>query len=158
MSFVFLTFGGSFYPKIVEVFYQKSAISEHLHSLRMQGKKIGLVPTMGALHVGHLTLIDFIDPYCDVRVCSVFVNPTQFNNKEDLLLYPRTLEQDLLRLEKQGCDVAFVPSVEEMYGEEETWHLELGALENLLEGSFARDITRALLKLFTSFFPLYSRM
>ena len=88
----------------------KSAVK----SAREAGKSIGLVPTMGALHEGHKSLVDRCRKENDVVVVSVFVNPTQFNNKEDLRTYPRTEEADKALLEAAGCDVVFMPSVEEV--------------------------------------------
>ncbi|KPL05992.1 pantoate--beta-alanine ligase [bacterium SM23_57] len=80
-----------------------------------EGKKIGLVPTMGALHEGHLSLLDIIRPHCDVLVTSIFINPTQFSPNEDLDRYPRDLEGDIERLAVRGCDVVFAPDVDQMY-------------------------------------------
>lgn len=101
------------------------------------GKKIGFVPTMGALHKGHLSLVDTCRNECDLAVCSIFVNPTQFNNAEDLHNYPVTIERDIEMLVAHDCDVLFLPDREEMYpanGKLETYNL--GNLEHVLEGSF----------------------
>ncbi|MDR0363762.1 MAG: pantoate--beta-alanine ligase [Bacteroidales bacterium] len=97
---------------------------------------IGFVPTMGALHQGHLSLIEASVKENDVTACSIFVNPIQFNNQEDLEKYPRTLEHDLTLLEKAGCNLVFVPSVEEMYPEQVLEHYYFGHLENVMEGAF----------------------
>ncbi|MBD2756416.1 pantoate--beta-alanine ligase [Spirosoma validum] len=99
-------------------------------------QKIGLVPTMGALHEGHITLIEKAKQENDVVVSSVFVNPTQFNNADDLARYPRTLQEDTRKLEAAGCDVIFAPSVEEMYPEPVTLRLNFGELETTMEGAF----------------------
>ena len=82
-----------------------------------EGKKIGLVPTMGALHEGHLSLLDVIRPHCDVLVTSIFVNPTQFGPNEDLDRYPRDLKGDVEKLSARGCDVVFAPDINQMYPE-----------------------------------------
>jgi len=79
------------------------------------GKRIGLVPTMGALHEGHLSLLDIIRPHCDVLITSIFVNPTQFGPNEDLNLYPRDLEGDIAKLSARRCDVVFAPDTDQMY-------------------------------------------
>jgi pantoate--beta-alanine ligase len=97
---------------------------------------IGFVPTMGALHRGHISLIKQSVNENDVTVCSIFVNPIQFNNAEDLEKYPRTLTKDLKLLKKANCDVVFVPTVEEMYPDDVLEHYSFGALENVMEGVF----------------------
>lgn len=96
---------------------------------------IGLVPTMGALHAGHLSLIERARKECDFVVVSDFVNPTQFNNKQDLLTYPRTEAADCEKMEKAGVDVAFIPSVEEMYPEPDTRVFDLGKVAEVMEGA-----------------------
>ncbi|MBO4955303.1 MAG: pantoate--beta-alanine ligase [Muribaculaceae bacterium] len=102
--------------------------------LRRQGRTIGLVPTMGALHAGHLSLIEKARTDCDIVVTSIFVNPTQFNNPEDLRTYPRTVEADCASLEKSGVDFAFIPTVEEMYPEPDTRQFNLGPVAEVMEG------------------------
>ncbi|HIP37659.1 MAG TPA: pantoate--beta-alanine ligase [Crocinitomix sp.] len=98
---------------------------------------VGFVPTMGALHEGHLSLIEAAKKQCDIVICSVFVNPTQFNEKSDLQNYPRTLEKDLQLLKKNGCDIVFTPSVEEMYPtKNEDYFIDLNGLGDVLEGKF----------------------
>ena len=97
-------------------------------------KSIGFVPTMGALHIGHLSLIEASQKKCDITICSIFVNPTQFNKKEDLIKYPRNTAKDLQMLESTNCDVVFIPSVDEMYGEYEQKEFDFGALGDVMEG------------------------
>jgi len=97
--------------------------------------KVGLVPTMGALHAGHVSLIDRARRENDVVVVSVFVNPTQFNNPEDLRTYPRTEEADCAKLEAAGVDFAFIPSVEEIYPEPDTRQFDLGPVAEVMEGA-----------------------
>ena len=108
----------------------KSAVK----SAREAGKSIGLVPTMGALHEGHKSLVDRCRKENDVVVVSVFVNPTQFNNKEDLRTNTRTEEADKALLEAAGCDVVFMPSVEEVYPEPDTRVFNLGPVAEVMEG------------------------
>jgi len=102
------------------------------------GKSVGFVPTMGALHEGHLELIRRSVRENDITVCSIFVNPIQFNNHEDLEKYPRNLLLDEKMLLSQGCDILFAPSVEEMYPstEKEIFDIDFGYLERILEGKF----------------------
>lgn len=102
---------------------------------RAEGKTIGLVPTMGALHDGHMSLMRRARGENDVVVASVFVNPTQFNNKEDLATYPRTEAADCEKLEAAGVDIAFIPSVEEVYPEPDTRQFALGAVAETMEGA-----------------------
>jgi pantoate--beta-alanine ligase len=101
---------------------------------RNQGKSIGFVPTMGALHDGHLSLVNEARRHNDIVVVSVFVNPTQFNNPDDLRTYPRTEEADLAKLREAGVDAAFVPSVQEMYPEPDTRVFNLGPVADVMEG------------------------
>lgn len=97
---------------------------------------ITLVPTMGALHRGHLSLIEQAKQLGDIVVCSIFVNPTQFNDPKDLEIYPRPIQDDIQKLEAVNCDILFNPEVSEMYADNENWHLDIGQLEGLLEGKF----------------------
>jgi pantoate--beta-alanine ligase len=103
---------------------------------RAEGKTIGFVPTMGALHSGHISLIEQSRQQNDLTVCSIFVNPIQFNNADDLRLYPRMPEADLGMLEAAGCDVVFMPSAEEMYPEPVTKQYRFGSLDTVMEGAF----------------------
>ncbi len=107
-----------------------------LTALRAQGKTVGLVPTMGALHAGHASLVKRCVAENDVAVVSVFVNPTQFNDKNDLVKYPRTLEADCRLLEACGVTFAFAPSVEEMYPEPDTRQFSYPPLDTVMEGIF----------------------
>lgn len=102
---------------------------------RQEGRTIGLVPTMGALHAGHVSLIERARKENDIVVVSVFVNPTQFNNPEDLRTYPRTEEADCEKLESAGVDYAFIPTVEEIYPEEDTRVFDLGLVADVMEGA-----------------------
>lgn len=99
-----------------------------------QNKQIGLVPTMGALHAGHVSLIERARKENEIVVVSVFVNPTQFNNPQDLLTYPRTEESDCKKMKAAGVDFAFIPSVEEIYPEPDTRVFNLGPVAEVMEG------------------------
>lgn len=101
---------------------------------REKGKKVGLVPTMGALHAGHISLVKRCVAENDICVVSDFVNPTQFNDKHDLETYPRTLDADCALLEPVGCDYVFAPSVAEMYPEPDTRVFNLGPVAEIMEG------------------------
>ena len=106
-----------------------------LDESRAAGKSVGLVPTMGALHAGHASLVERAVKENDVVVVSVFVNPTQFNDKNDLKNYPRTLDADCALLERIGATVAFAPSVEEMYPEEDIRQFSFAPLDTVMEGA-----------------------
>lgn len=103
---------------------------------QIYGSVIGFVPTMGALHPGHISLINKAKETCDIVVVSIFVNPAQFNNPEDLKHYPRTFERDRAMLAEAECDAIFFPSVEEMYPTPEKGHWDFGLLSSTLEGQF----------------------
>jgi pantoate--beta-alanine ligase len=112
-------------------------LQEHVLVYKELGRTIGFIPTMGALHAGHVSLIERSVKENDVTICSIFVNPTQFNNPDDLKKYPITIEADIDLLEKAGCNILFLPSVDEMYlADEQPSHYNLGNLENLLEGKY----------------------
>lgn len=106
-----------------------------MDAAREAGQTIGLVPTMGALHAGHMSLVDTARHQNDIVVASVFVNPTQFNNPNDLSTYPRTEEADCALLDEHGADYAFIPSVEEMYPEPDTRVFDLGEVAAVMEGA-----------------------
>ena len=110
-------------------------LEEAVEAFRHEGKSVGLVPTMGALHEGHLSLVKRCREENGVVVVSVFVNPTQFNNKEDLRTYPRTEEADKALLAKAGCDIVFMPTVEEVYPEPDTRVFDLGKVAEVMEGA-----------------------
>jgi pantoate--beta-alanine ligase len=137
----------------MKIFTTGEALQKHLLLTRLANKTIGLVPTMGALHQGHLSLIKQAKDHDDEIVCTIFVNPTQFNDPKDLEKYPRTIEADIQMLEQANCDVLFNPDEKEMYDGNEQWHLDIGQLENLLEGKFRpghyQGVTQIVYKLFT---------
>lgn len=134
-----------------------AALKSLLSPSKLAKQKIALVPTMGALHKGHVSLIEVAQQHADLVVCSIFVNPTQFTDPKDLEKYPRPLEHDIKMLEDAGCNVVFMPSVQEMYPEKEHWHIDLGPAEFLLEGEFRRGhyqgVTQIVKKLFDAVDP-----
>lgn len=120
----------------MHVFYKPKDLHTALFAERVKGNKIGLVPTMGALHEGHISLIERSKKENDLTVCSIFVNPLQFNNANDLLKYPRTLEKDIKMLEKAGCDIVFAPDVSTIYVTKPGLAIDFGDLERVMEGKF----------------------
>lgn len=120
----------------MQLFHTIKDVQNYLKSPENLGKSIGFVPTMGALHQGHLSLIQRSKQENDLTICSIFVNPTQFNNPEDLLKYPRTLENDCLLLKQVHCDIVFAPSAEEMYPNLPALSMDFGNLEHVMEGKF----------------------
>ena len=120
----------------MKVIHTIEDLQAELSVLKAQGKKVGLVPTMGALHAGHASLVKRSVNENEVTVVSVFVNPTQFNDKNDLVKYPRTLDADCKLLEACGATYAFAPSVEEMYPEPDTRQFSYAPLDTVMEGAF----------------------
>lgn len=141
----------------MEILKTKIALETFVSPLKAIGKKVALVPTMGALHNGHISLIDLAKQSADVIICSIFVNPTQFTDLKDLEKYPRPIEHDLEMLKNAGCDAVFMPSVDEMYPKKEHWHIDLGPAEFLLEGEFRKGhyqgVTQIVKKLFDAVKP-----
>lgn len=118
------------------LFHTIKELKEAIGPLRMAGKTIGFVPTMGALHEGHISLVKECCAGNDITVVSIFVNPTQFNNPDDLAKYPRTLGQDMKLLEAEtGADFVFAPSVEEVYPEADTRVFDFDPLDKVMEGT-----------------------
>lgn len=118
------------------IFTKIADLRSFLHTTDILSKSKGLVPTMGALHEGHISLINKSLSQNDITICSIFVNPIQFNNATDLEKYPRTLEQDCALLEKAGCDVVFAPEATEMYQQSPVLSMQFGSLETVMEGAF----------------------
>ena len=119
----------------MEIIRTVEKLREAVSSARAAGKTIGLVPTMGALHAGHRSLVDRARRENDIVVVSVFVNPTQFNNPDDLRTYPRTEEADAAILADAGVDYAFMPTAEEVYPEPDTREFDLGPVAAVMEGA-----------------------
>ena len=122
--------------RALEILKTISSVKQHLRTLKSKNLSIGLVPTMGALHQGHLELIRQSKQQTDITFVSIFVNPIQFNNPEDLQKYPRTLASDLEILAKEGVDMVFTPSESEMYPEAVMMEFDFGSMEQVLEGRF----------------------
>jgi pantoate--beta-alanine ligase len=119
----------------MEILQSAAALQARTETWRQQGQRISLVPTMGALHEGHLRLVRAAAAASDVVVVSIFVNPTQFNNADDFRLYPRLPEADAALLEPAGCTVLFLPPVDEMYPQPSLLRFDFGALEQVMEGA-----------------------
>lgn len=138
-------------------FTTTNQLQQYLAQLRAGGAAIGLVPTMGALHEGHLSLIQQAQQRGETVVCSIFVNPKQFNDPKDLELYPRPILDDIKKLEQVNCDILFNPAVGDLYAGNESWHLNIGELEGMLEGKFRpghyQGVTQVVHKLFNLIKP-----
>jgi pantoate--beta-alanine ligase len=118
----------------MHVFNQVQPLKEYLHKHRCKGQGIGFVPTMGALHDGHISLMQRSIVENDISVCSIYVNPTQFNDKADLEKYPRTLERDIEKLDKIGCNAVFCPEDSEIYIQKPNLSFNFHHLEGVMEG------------------------
>ncbi len=137
----------------MEIIRTVKQLNDTVCQIKEQGLSIGLVPTMGALHAGHISLIERARRENDRVVVSIFVNPTQFNNAEDLRTYPRTEQEDCNKLQNAGVDYAFIPSVEEVYPEPDTRIFDLGAVAEVMEGPMRpghfNGVAQIVSKLFT---------
>lgn len=120
----------------MEIVSTVASLKEAIKKFRDNGDSVGLVPTMGALHNGHISLVKKCIAENGCCVVSIFVNPTQFNDKKDLQLYPRTPQEDCKLLEEAGCNIVFAPEVEEMYPVEDTRIFNLGSVAEVMEGKF----------------------
>jgi pantoate--beta-alanine ligase len=120
----------------MEVFKRIGPLKAFLDDQRSRGSSVGLVPTMGALHQGHISLIEASRKNGDFTVCSLFVNPTQFNDPQDLKKYPRNLALDEAMLRNNGCKALFAPDVDEMYEQDHRLQFEFGEIGHVLEGKF----------------------
>ena len=136
----------------MKIFTTKKELHKHVSALKATQKSIGFVATMGALHQGHISLIERAALDNDIVVCSIFVNPSQFNDPKDLEKYPRTIEADVALLTQAKCNILFNPPVSEIYDGNEQWHLDIGETEHLLEGEFRpghyQGVTQVVNKLF----------
>lgn len=126
----------NFLKGIMKTITTVSELQKEICAAKAEGKTVGLVPTMGALHNGHISLVKRCVGENDVAVVSVFVNPTQFNDPNDLRNYPRNLDADVELLRQNDCSIVFAPSVEEMYPEPDTRTFDFGMLDKVMEGAF----------------------
>jgi pantoate--beta-alanine ligase len=135
LTSTFTTFAvGKTHPNM-RVFKDINPLKEFVGKHKSEGQKVGLVPTMGALHEGHLTLINSSLSRDDLTICSIYVNPTQFNVASDLKKYPRTEDSDVEMLSEAGCQAVFIPSDDVMYPGPPAMHMDFGDLEQVLEGA-----------------------
>lgn len=131
---LFLFLCRNFFILVMRVVDTVNALRQVVDEQRQLGRVVGFVPTMGALHAGHLSLVHLASEQCDFVVVSIFVNPTQFNNAEDLKNYPRTMASDLDLLSDTCCDLVFAPSVQEMYPQPDTRVFDFGSIDTVMEG------------------------
>ena len=135
-------------------------IKSRLNPLLFDGKIIGFVPTMGALHEGHLSLLKSAQKLCDVTICSIFVNPNQFTDPADFERYPRDYERDCKLLENIGCNFAFIPQTSEIYPEKDERIFDFGTLDKILEGNFRKGhfngVAQIVSKLFSIMEPHFA--
>ncbi|MEJ1236580.1 pantoate--beta-alanine ligase [Chryseolinea sp. T2] len=120
----------------MKIFNEIGPLRTYLKEITTNGRTVGLVPTMGALHEGHISLVEASKKANDITISTIYVNPTQFNNPSDLQKYPRTLEQDAALLEKVSCDVLFCPTDAEMYPDKTLIKFDFGHLDKVMEGEF----------------------
>lgn len=141
----------------MKVVSTKNELQSEIEKIKEKKKSIGLVPTMGALHKGHLSLIERCINENDISVVSIFVNPTQFNNKKDLEKYPRNIAKDIQLLDDLGCTVVFTPSVKEMYEEKELnqpFEFDFGGLDTMMEGKFRPGHFNGVVQIVSKLFQL----
>lgn len=139
------------------VYRTKKDLAGHLDALRNAGKSVGFVPTMGALHQGHTSLVEKAAVENNITIVSIFVNPAQFNDPSDLEAYPRTLDHDLELLQSLNADLVFIPTVKEMYPEEDKRLFDFGNLDKVMEGKHRKGhftgVAQIVSKLFLAVLP-----
>ena len=141
----------------MKVINKTSDLQAIIEQLKNDGKSIGLVPTMGALHKGHLSLVKNSISNNDITVVSIFVNPTQFNNPNDLASYPRMVDKDLELLQTVGCDVVFAPEADDIYSKSETdsrFEFDFEGLDNVMEGKFRPGHFNGVVQIVSKLFDL----
>ena len=120
----------------MKIFKTKSKLLKYLNNNRKE-KSVGFIPTMGALHSGHLKLIETSKKKCTLTICSIFINPTQFNNSDDFHSYPNTLKLDLEKLKHLNCDIVYIPTVDDLYAKgESAKKFDFGSLTREMEGKY----------------------
>ena len=119
----------------MKTFVSSEEINHYITVLKHNNKSIGFVPTMGALHKGHISLVELCKQTCDITIASIFVNPTQFNDKGDLQRYPRMPEFDMKMLDDANCDIVFLPTEQEIYPEPDTRVFDFGQIDKVMEGA-----------------------
>ncbi len=141
----------------MQIIHPPHEILVKVRALRQEGLSVGLVPTMGALHEGHQALVERSTKENDITVTSIFVNPTQFNNPDDLAKYPKTLERDVEKLNQWGCDIVFAPHEKQIYPSAPSVGFDLGKLNEVLEGKYRpghfNGVGIIVLKLFNMVMP-----
>ena len=138
----------------MQIFNEIKSLRKVLFQYKIEKRSIGLVPTMGALHSGHLALINESKKECDVTICSIYVNPTQFNNSSDLENYPKTLDQDLLLLEQLDCDIVFCPKNQSIYANGNQIRFDFGNLDKVMEGEFRENHFSGVAMIVSKFFNI----
>lgn len=141
----------------MKVINKTSDLQAIIEQFKNDGKSIGLVPTMGALHKGHLSLVKNSISNNDITVVSIFVNPTQFNNPNDLASYPRTVDKDLEQLQTIGCDIVFAPEADDIYSKSETdsrFEFDFEGLDKVMEGKFRPGHFNGVVQIVSKLFDL----
>jgi len=141
----------------MKVINKTSDLQAIIEQFKNDGKSIGLVPTMGALHKGHLSLVKNSISNNDITVVSIFVNPTQFNNPNDLASYPRTVDKDLELLQTIGCDIVFAPEADDIYSKSETdsrFEFDFEGLDKVMEGKFRPGHFNGVVQIVSKLFDL----
>ena len=136
------------------IVHKITEVKNFIQDAKLHGKTIGFVPTMGALHHGHIELVKKADSENDITIVSIFVNPIQFNNPEDLAKYPRTLDSDVEKLKETHCKMVFAPSAEEMYPEPDNTVFDFGKLDKVMEGQFRPGHFRGVAVVVKKFFEI----
>src|SRR5699024_3818417 len=135
ISIILRTFAPYFLSRrTLEILKKEKDLRNFLDPLKADKKTIAFVPTMRSLHKGHLSLIELAKKLADYVVCNIYVNPTKFNDKMVLLKNPIEVDKDISLLEEAGCDFVFIPYIEDIYPEQETFYIDLGKLDQELEG------------------------
>jgi len=138
----------------MEIYKTVTEVKYFIEKVKSKNKCIGFIPTMGALHKGHLSLLYDSEKKTDISIVSIFVNPTQFNNQQDYIKYPRFFDKDIELLRSSGCDAVFFPSEEEMYPEPDDRVFDLGYLERIMEGEFRTGHFQGVAKIVSKLFNI----